>query len=184
MVASGGCTNDSLDRLPAFELISYKHEYKVDPYIHAAITLQTMGYERACREMMKAAKRNEDSQQIYILCRMLFQERGNSGFRRPSLGGAVFLGGTDYVDWPLDPIEVVDGVPFVITWGYGTTGAMPEPPEMYLNYCMTNCDWNTSKYRTKSNDELEKDLNALLMSPKWKRPLEPQEREIIARQIN
>jgi len=178
-----GCNKDSIGLLPHFQDISYKHDYKVEPYIRSAVALQKMGFERACHEMMINTRRDKDCEQLYVLCRMLFNKRGASDFRRPWIGGAVFLGGTDYSDWPLEPIELVDGVPFIIIRGYSVHGALPEPPEAYLNYCITNCDWNTFRYHLKSRDELKEALNKLLISKKWKRPLERQELEILTEQI-
>ncbi len=183
IIMVSGCTNHSLEQLPHFQDISYKHEFKVEPYICTAVALQKMGFEHACQDMLMVAKRENDSEQLYVLCRMLFQKRGTSEFRRPWIGGAVFLGGTDYSDWPLEPIELVDGVPFVISRGYTVHGALPESPEAYLKYCITNCDWNAFQYQVKSRDELNQALNKLLISTKWKHPLEYQEHEILAGQV-
>jgi hypothetical protein len=147
-----------------------------------AVALQAMGRERACEEMMAFVKRERDAEQIFVLCRMLFTKRGASEFRRPMIGGAVFLADTTYTDWPLEPIEVIDGVPFVITWGY-ILGGQAEPPESYLRYCMTDCDWSSVHYREQSPAEMRGALSKLLASPKWRRPLEEQERERLTEQI-
>ena len=112
-----------------------------------------MGRDQACEQMLALAKRDVDAEQVFVLCRMLFTRRGTSEFRRPALGAAVFLGGTTYADWPLEPIELVDGVPFVITWGYEILGE-GLPPEFYLRYCMTSCNWNTFRFREQSRAEM------------------------------
>ena len=181
-MAISGCANHWLKQLPPFQDNIINHEYKVEPYIRAAVTLQAMGSDRACQHMIAIAKRDEKAEQIFILCRMLFIKRGTAEFRSPWIGNSVFLGGTDSANWSLDPIELVNGVPFIIRWDY-TLHGMRETPEQYLNYCMTNCDWTTFKFQMKSHNELNEALNKLLVSSKWKRPLEPQEHEIIAKQI-
>ncbi len=98
------------------------------------------------------------------------------------IGGAGFFGGTDYSDWPLEPIELVDGVPFLITRGY-VLGGLPEADEWYLHYCETNCDWSNSHYAIKTDQQKREALYKLLASPKWKRPLDTSEREFLSEQI-
>ena len=182
LIAAAGCTTHAdgpLERLPRFQ----QRQFRSEPYIRAAVALQAMGRQRACEQMMALAKRDRDAEQIFILCRMLFTKRGTSEFRRPMIGGAVFLADTGYSDWPLEPIELVDGVPFVITWGYILAGE-PEPPESYLRYCMSDCDWSTFRYREQSRAEMRAALAKLVASSKWRRPLEQQERERLTEQIN
>jgi hypothetical protein len=176
-----GCatsTDVSLERLPRFRQRAFRSE----PYIGTVVALQAMGRRRACQQMMALVKRDRDAEQVFILCRMLFITRGTSEFRRPMIGGAVFLADTTYADWPLEPIELVDGVPFLITWDYILAGE-PEPPESYLRYCMTDCDWNTFKYSDRSRAEMRAALAKLAASFKWRRPLERQERQRLTEQI-
>jgi hypothetical protein len=144
--------------------------YKASVYITAAARLQEMGRESACQALSQAAQTHRNNQQVIVLCRMLFTKRGNSEFRRPMIGGACFLGDTDYPDWPLEPIELVDGLPFLITQGYILFG-WPEPAEAYLLYCMANCDWTTTHFRELTATEERNALAKLLASNKWKRPL-------------
>ncbi len=177
----GGCTphiDSSLKRLPHFQ----DNTFKAEPYIRAAVALQAMGRDRACQRMAALARRDDEAEQVYILCRMLFTNRASSNFRRPEIGAAIFIGDTDYTDWPLEPIELVDGVPFVIVWGY-TLHGYEEPPGSYLEYCMTNCDWSAVKFQVKSHDQLENSLDKLLASSKWKRQLKPAEHKLLADQI-
>jgi hypothetical protein len=145
-----------------------------------------MGREAACQELLKAASQvptREQDEQIIILCRMLFTKRADSEFRRPMIGGAFFFGATDYSDWSLEPIEVVDGVPFKIVRGY-VLGGFPEPASSYLNYCMTACDWNRTAFREATAKELQAALDKLLSSPKWKQPLDEYDRAFLSDQIN
>src|SRR5438128_2274316 len=85
--------------------------YKVDPYIRAAADLQAISPTKACDTLLSIAREDEQGRRVFILCRMLFAKRKGGVFPRPFLGGTRFMGGTDYADWPLEPIELVDGVP-------------------------------------------------------------------------
>jgi hypothetical protein len=156
--------------------------YKVTAYITAAARLQKMGREPACQTLLQAAQTNRESQQIIVLCRMLFTQRSTSEFRRPLIGGAHFFGDTDYPHWPLEPIELVDGVPFLITQGY-VLGGVPESADAYLQYCMTNCDWSTARFREPTAKQKRDALAKLVTSSKWKRPLDTYERGFLSAQI-
>lgn len=159
-------------------------KYKAAPYVRAAARLQEMGREAACQKLLRAAQtyNQEQEEQIIVLCRMLFTKRATSEFRRPMIGAASFFGSTDYADWPLEPIELVDGVPFLITRGYLLKGEA-EPAESYLRHCMTNCDWSTVPFREPTAKQIRDALDKLLASGKWKRPLDTYEREFLSAQI-
>ena len=184
-------SNLGLERLPPFQdraIGSQQHvrvqqrAFRPGPYIRAAVALQTMGRDHACEQMMALVERDPDAEQVFILCRMLFTRRETSEFRRPGIGGAVFLAGTSYAEWPLEPIELVDGVPFLIIWGY-KLGGEAETPEAYLRYCMANCDWSAFRFREQSRAEMRTALKKLLASSKWQRRLEAQEADRLTEQI-
>jgi hypothetical protein len=168
----------SLPSLPDFYL--HPDTYKVDPYIRAAAALQAMGKQKANGTLLALAKR--DQTQVIVLCRMLFTKRAGGEFRRPGIGAALFVGGTDYPEWPLEPIELVDGVPFLITQGYELAGEA-ELPQSYLQYCLKNCDWSGERFTAKSDQEKRKALNTLLASPKWKARLDQSAKEFLSSQI-
>ena len=156
--------------------------YKVAPYIKAAAALQGLGREVACEALLRAAPTNRESRQIVVLCRMLFTKRATADFRGARIGGAHFLGGTDYADWPLEPIELVDGVPFLITDGYRLDGRA-EAAENYVRYCMANCDWSTFRFSDVSAAMPVVALKNFYASPKWRRPLDNDERDFLSAQI-
>jgi len=116
---------------------------------------------------------------VIVLCRMLFVRRPGSVFRPPWIGTPILLGGTDPSEWPLQPIELVDGVPFLISRMYMING-LPEPDELYLRYCKKNCDWSSFRYRIKTKKPEKEALKELLASPKWKRPLTEEEKKFLA----
>ena len=157
--------------------------YRVDAYIEAAGRLQAMGEKAACeRLLIMGAQDDADYDKIAVLCKMLFAKRPGSEFIRPSMGGAVFIGGTHYSDWPLEPIEIIDGVPFIIVRGYSVFGAS-ELPFMYVRYCMTNCNWSSIRFEPKSEEQKKKAMLKLIASPKWQLPLEQEDRDYFNLQI-
>jgi len=156
--------------------------YKVDPYIHLAIKLQAQGKEKACDTLKALAKDISLNKQVIVLCRMLFTSKPNQEFRRPRLGAPGYLGDTENSDWPLSPIEIVDGVPFLISPGYSGSG-LPELAENYLTYCIQNCDWVKAPFGPRTAHQKQQALKKLMASPKWKRPLGDREEAFLASQI-
>jgi hypothetical protein len=147
--------------------------YKVNPYLRAAVALQGMGRERAVEHLRAWAAKGDDDRFI-VLCRMLFTARPGGEFRRPLLGAALFVGGdmlqatdSEYKNWPLEPIELVDGVPLLVTRGYAL-GGRAEPPSSYLAYCVKHCDWSTFRFRAKSPAQKAAALKKLMSQEKVK----------------
>jgi hypothetical protein len=156
--------------------------YKVDPYIDIAINLQRMASDKATNLLLNLVKDDPEGEKLIILCRMLYTAKPKKTFRRPSLGGPRCLGQTSDDDWLLEPIEIVDGIPFLIVTGYTIAGA-PEPAKMYITYCIHNCDWNVFQFKPKSLEEKQKALDKLITSPKWKAPLTEDEKKFLSSQI-
>jgi hypothetical protein len=174
--------NLHLDQLPGIQ----SGEYRADPYLAAALALQTVGEAKASqilRKLCRQARGPDDEDAVFILCRMLFTARPGKEFRRPLIGAPSLLGGTIPKGWPLEPIELVDGVPFLIVRGY-MLGGEAEPPESYLEYCLRNCDWRRERFAPRSPEAKRKALAKLLASPKWKRSLEDRERQFLSAQVN
>lgn len=167
--------------LPELRWNSYA-DYRAVSYIRAAIDLQRLGREDACRILAKEAVDKPDDQHVVVLCRMLFKQRAGAEFRRPQIGGADFLAGSEYADWPSEPIELQGGVPFLITRGY-VLGGVAEPAGSYLKYCMANGDWNTDRFREPTAVALKSALADLMASGRWKRPLDSSERGFLSAQI-
>jgi hypothetical protein len=111
------------------------------------------------------------------------QGKEDSNFRRAAIGAVGFLGGTEYKDWSLDLFEVIDGVPFVVTDGTWSIGGRPESDKDYLEYCISECEWNDMKFVSKSGKEKELALEKLLASKKWQKPLTATERGRLRAQI-
>lgn len=173
----------NLVRLPHFYVaLTNSEKYRVKPYIAAAVAFQTMGRPKAEKQMMEYAKKGWDSDGVFILCRMLYVKRPSSKFEGPGLGLPVFIGGTDWKDWPLNPIHIQNGIPFLIATDYALYGEPPNPTT-YLEYCITNCDWNSFSYENKNDQELQSALKDMLTLPKWRRSLTQDEKEWLTSQI-
>lgn len=183
-ITLGGCANHkpetqiSLSELPSI----WTGHFKVSPYLQAAVALQSLGHTAALERLHALAQSRDADARVIILCRMLFTPRAGSDFRRPRIGAARFFDGTDYSDWPLEPIELVDGVPFLITRGY-MLGGLAEPDEWYLRYCEKDCEWSSFRYSIKTERQEREALGALLASPKWKKPLDTYEQSVLEGQI-
>ncbi|WP_020473095.1 hypothetical protein [Zavarzinella formosa] len=163
---------------------SDQQKYHADAYIDTAGKLRAAGKDRAVEILrsIAGAKSRERDEEVIILCRMLFTARPEKWFHRPALGAPVFMGGTNAGDWPLEPVEIVDGVPFIIVRGY-ELGGRQQLAAHYLDYCLKECDWGAAEFKPKTGEEKKRALDKLLASPKWKTPLDWYEREFLSLQI-
>jgi hypothetical protein len=147
-----------------------------------AMALQSLGRSAALDRLHAMAHDPRAGARVIVLARMLFVPRPGSELRRPWIGAANFLGNTDYSDWPQEPIEIVDGVPFLIVPFYELAGS-PERDEKYLQYCEANGNWSDFQYRMKTIQQKRDALRKLLDSDRWKAPLRDSERKFLADQI-
>jgi len=165
--------------------------YVVDPYIQAAAELQARPAKEAAALLLGSASRHQDrftngdlDERTTILCQMLFSAKPESKPHYPGSFLCLYLGGTSGSDWPLAPIELVDGVPMVIARPTpAINGRLPEEAQPYVRYCVMNCDWNPLRYKTKTPAEKSAALAKLLASPKWRWPLDAREQEFLSAQI-
>lgn len=182
-VATGGAAAQDVEtqlrQLPKIAPLVYKAE----PYVRAAMKLQSMTKDKACEAMLKVADGREHDDQIILLCRMLFTPKARGEFRSPRVGAAHYLAETEDEQWPLSPIELVDGVPFLISMGYRGSG-IRERATSYLRYSIDNCNWNDYVFAPRSQQEQQRALGKLLASPKWKSPLDEPEKQFLESQIN
>jgi hypothetical protein len=156
-------------------------DYRCNRFLKAGQMAQALGKDAASKVLLRHSGDHDGGLETSILCRMLFVAR-SKGFRRPMFGLPEVFGGTKPADWPLEPIELVDGVPFVIANGYLLAGCR-ESNSSYVDYCIKNCDWSKEQFRLKSEKELKTALDKLLKSPKWQRSLEEFEIDFLKVQI-
>jgi hypothetical protein len=154
--------------------------HNVDWFIETAAELQSFGKEKACECLRaRAADKNENEREkTFVLCRMLFVAKPGGEFRRPLLGGPYFIGSVKIEDWPLEPIEIVDGIPFLVTYGYMLAG-YPEPAPSYVEYCVRECDWSSERFTPRNSTEKRHALFKLFS----KRLLSQSDKEFLASQI-
>jgi hypothetical protein len=152
--------------------------FKALPYVEAAIHLQKMPHEDRIKRLRVLAE-NDKEMKVIVLCRMLFTAKKNGKFRAPAVGMPCCMGGSKPDDFPLVPIEIVDGIPFVVVRGYDIEG-FPEPSVDYLKYCLDNCDWSSTRFVVPSQDAKTKSLDKLLASKTWKRLSEDDRRFLIS----
>jgi hypothetical protein len=181
-VARGGGVHTTYGKDLPTQPDFYSGSFQSETYIRLAAELQALGREAAELRLHEIARDKHSPGRAIILCRMLFEMRPGEEFRRPFVGGAVFMGGTGYSDWPLEPIELVDGVPFLVARGYFIAGH-PESDDQYLNYCETHADWTDLQYAVPTKQQERAALAKLVTSPKWKRPLSDEEHQFLVRQI-
>ncbi|PKP04761.1 MAG: hypothetical protein CVU11_03350 [Bacteroidetes bacterium HGW-Bacteroidetes-6] len=157
--------------------------YKCEPYLDLASYVQSLEPTQAIFVLTECAKTGKFEDQMIVLTKMLFESKNDSPFRRPMIGGAIFLGNTTYDDWTSEPIEIINNVPFLITRGY-FIGGLPESSLHYLEYCMENGVWTAVVYKTKTEDELNAALKTLLNGSKWKKELSKDDVDFFKNQIN
>jgi hypothetical protein len=186
-------------RSPLLSLPSYAG-YKADPYLDAAIKLQAMGKEKAIAALtdLAAAEMRSGGTRTILLCRMLFKAKEHPkatiaaltpDFRPPLHGLPAFASDitakdrqAECRDWPREPIDLVDGVPFLVVKGYLISG-FPEPSSKYLDYCVRDCEWSDGVFKPKTAEEKRKALVKLVASHRWKRPLSDEAKKVLTSQI-
>jgi len=162
----------------------YISAYKSKSTLQDAVSLQAMNRESAVRELrdMAQPEHGNKSCEVYVLCRMLFVQSNSLAFREPLLGGPDFIRGSSS-DWPLAPVALVDGVPFIVVKGY-TLGGLAESPEQYLDYCLSNCCWSNFRYEREPQEKLQTALDSLLNAAPWSQPLTDWDRRFLSMQID
>lgn len=160
------------------------HDYKVDNYIRAAMSLQAIGQEAACQTLLGMHTNGILDKNVFALCRMLFTQRGTNEFRAPLRHGFGDYLAERREDWPLNPIELVDGIPFCIAVMDGWSGAGPsESSEEYVRYCMTKCDWSTHAFHVVTAKQKSDALAKLLSLKQVRQPVSEIAKKFFAAQI-
>jgi hypothetical protein len=77
------------------------------------------------------------------------------------IGGAVFVGGTSYRDWPLEPIVLFEGIPILVVKGYAL-GGHAETATAYLEYCLKKGRWRKENFVPADSSQLRALVNRFL----------------------
>jgi hypothetical protein len=169
-----------LQKLPA----PFNGSYSSDAYLTAASLLQKLGREKAILALRNYSQAHDNAppelDQVFVLCRMLFVSKKGGEFRRPRLGAPEFLRGKRS-DWPLEPVAIEDGIPFLVIRGYRLEGVAERPVD-YLQYCESECAWNSYEFSTRSEEAKRLALTKLLSRPIFKN-LKEHERQFFWAQL-
>jgi hypothetical protein len=108
---------------------------------------------------------------VVWLCLLVYDPKPHSSLPNPMLGDPdfpypAFNNPEKSVDWPRFPLDLNQGVPFLLVSGY-TVGGFPEPGMWYVKRCRANGIFRTSFYPIPSHAEAEQALNDLIFSRKW-----------------
>jgi hypothetical protein len=150
----------------------------------AALQLQwsRWGNELAIGEFMRIAVLQDPSRATAIaLCRLLFRSKTGEPLRPPSLGEPGFLGGTTSKDWPLEPIHLYRGVPFLIVNDWALAG-LAEQANWYLAHCLLHGVWNETRYVVMEQVEIDAIAHDFVVNGPWKRSLTDAEESFLLAQ--
>lgn len=172
---TGGCSQkevpDDTENIYTFRSVRY---------LRTANALQKLDETARADALRRIAWDDRDFLRVIILCRMLFTAPEGEVFKRPELGGPGGLGATNADDWPLEPIAVVDGVPFMVIACYAGAGMKKED---YLNYCLSHCNWTSNTFQEGSPGSRLEALERLIDQGPWRRPLLPREHDTLLSQL-
>jgi len=156
-------------------------DFNPNAYITAAAKLQKLKREQALATLSSLCIEKDHGNKVIVLCQMLFtSQTGN--LRKPILGSEFTLGGIDGKEQKLGPIELVDGIPFSVTYGYSLQGVC-EHPVQYLNYCIRECKWNSLEFSPKTPLEVSAAADKL-MAKYEKRRLSKDDIKFISKQAS
>jgi hypothetical protein len=177
--------------------------FRSKPYIELAAMLQSMPRSEAENLLIERAASGKCDEQVVILCSMLFVDKNGSPFPGKS-GMGLFskytspkninnqygLGATRSGDWANWPIQIIDGVPFLVAAEHNASFAdmwlasAPSPlAPVYLQYCLSQGTWTSEHFTVADLTTRQRALNALVKSPIWKRALNDDEIKYLTYQI-
>lgn len=156
--------------------------FRSDACLTVCSALQALPVDERIRRLEEFAASAEQELAVIVICRMLFQARDGGEFRGAFLGAGFGLGGTDNASWPLEPIVISHGVPFLVIRGYVGGGSI-ETAYDYLRYCLSNCVWTETRYKREAPAVRLAALAELIRSTPWRKPLSVAEINILINQI-
>jgi hypothetical protein len=156
--------------------------FKVELYLRIASKLQQLGKEKACKTLLRLAV-NDYQGKVSCLCRMLFRPKKKCDeCLDPHLGAMSFLDDTLEGDWPVAPLEMQNGVPFFVVFGFNVGGTICNSVKD-VKCCIQNRDWSDTRFDLITKEDQQKALADLLASKKWKKQLSKRARDFLSAQI-
>jgi hypothetical protein len=137
-----------------------ERDYRADPYLRVVVSLQALGKVKAVKLLQRLAAKEKSLVRLAVLCRMLYKAKGKAAFWILGVGNWMCLDSALEEVPGASPVEIVDGVPFFLGSMYILRG-IPESETDYLRYCEKECEWNTERFKLRSNEEKRKALNKL-----------------------
>jgi hypothetical protein len=131
------------------------HRPSAKASLDAAVILQSLPFHQTVKVLDQLASAASYSgrlsglprlndNHVFVLARMLFKAKLGGEFRKPALGGYSPLVISPPSGWPLSPIVIVEGVPFMLP---AVRTGRSESPREYLHYCFA---WNDFRYTKES----------------------------------
>ena len=137
--------------------------FQIMGYLRVAAELQHLRPELRVARLRDLAGDPVRSDEIFPLCRMLFEAKDGGVLRPPMLGAPVFLSGTSARDWPLVPIALFEGIPVLVVKGYNLAG-LAESAHAYLDYCLKAGRWRGQAYVPATSKQLRAIIDRFLTS--------------------
>jgi hypothetical protein len=116
---------------------------------------------------------------------MLFTPGKEKSYTGPIIGAPVYL--DDFLRekskdrWPLEPMELVDGVPFLIVYGYISGGPLERGVgKEFVDWFAKHWRWTEVKYGPRTVMQKEAALEKLFRSKRWLEPLTAHDKEFLA----
>ncbi len=147
--------------------------FRCEAYLEVAAVLQTLPEAQRVTQLRAWAAELDSHYPpgryrpatIAILCRMLFEPKRGQSFRGEGLGAPYFVGYTRFspaevaLKFPLEPILLVDGIPFDVVRGTSMAGSGSEGASDYENFrqgswSVAGC-WRPSQMRTTSTQRAD-----------------------------
>ena len=130
-----------------------RRPFPISRYLAVACMLQELPErERVTWLRMAAANAHLAEPSVY-LARMLIEKRETDLRGIYAYVGGHAAGKTDK-EFPDKPLEIFDGVPFLVATDAGGTG-YPENPADYMEYMLQNGKWRSTKFILRTNKEIE-----------------------------
>jgi hypothetical protein len=142
---------------------SFMETFRASHYLEAAVQIQKLDADKRADRLRQIAADPKRGSEAFPLCRMLFEAKGKAEFRRPMIGGPLFVDGGQTRDWPLEPITLYQDVPILVSGGYILMG-VAEKPRSYVEYCLEECRWRDVKYSVPDKAQIKKVIDEFIAS--------------------
>ena len=145
-------------------------EKEITPALLAKVVnhFVTEGEEAAVKELHQLAAKGGADGSIGLVCRILFQPKGDSPLRDARYGALMLpYNSMPLKSWPVFPLAQSGDSYFVLAQGRMLAG-FAEPASKYISYCQTNGIFLKKPLPIPTREKAIEDAKALRASPEWK----------------